>query len=78
MAGNYAEMVTVNKSLTIRGAQAGVNATTRSGAESDITGALQSSGVSASFYITASDVTIDGFTIQGESNQSVSTGMPAL
>ncbi|HEY7308575.1 MAG TPA: right-handed parallel beta-helix repeat-containing protein [Gemmataceae bacterium] len=62
--GTYAEMVTVNKSVTIEGAQQGVagQAASRNNPanESIVTG---SSG-STSFYITASNVTIDGFTIE--------------
>lgn len=72
-AGNYAQMVTVNKTLTIRGAEAGVDArsASRGGSkESIITGASTSAGVSAAFYIDANDVTLDGFTVQGENNGS--------
>ncbi|HET6246541.1 MAG TPA: NPCBM/NEW2 domain-containing protein [Tepidisphaeraceae bacterium] len=75
-AGSYAEEVTVYKSLTIDGAQAGVDARTNTrraaaaaGNESVITGATGSSGVSSSFYVTANDVTIDGFTVQGSTAQ---------
>ena len=73
-SGTYTETVTVNKSLTIRGAQAGVDARTRTGSETIVTGAKTSAGVGASFNITASDVIIDGFTIQGETSQSTSNG----
>ena len=74
-AGTYNEQVNVTKSLTIRGAQYGVDARTRSNAsESIVDGVLTNSVRSTSFYITASDVTIDGFTVQGETNQSVSVG----
>src|SRR5689334_10914458 len=64
-AGTYSERVTVNKSLTIQGAQAGVDARSngRAGAAESIV-----STANGSFYITANDVTIDGFTIQGETN----------
>lgn len=59
-AGTYDETVTVNKSLTINGAQAGVDARGTRGAES-IVYATQTV-----FDITANDVTINGFTIEGD------------
>src|ERR1700729_4120957 len=59
-AGTYNETVTVSKTLTIRGAQAGVDARNARGAES-IVYATQTV-----FYVTANDVTIDGFTIEGD------------
>jgi hypothetical protein len=68
-AGTYAEHVTINKSLTLEGAQHGVDARTRSGAESIVDG-----GGFAPFYVTADDVTIDGFTIQGASSGSAFPG----
>src|SRR5689334_1494583 len=65
-AGTYAELVNVNKTLTLKGAQAGVDARTgRTGlpaTESVVTG----NAGTTSFYVTASDVTIDGFTVQGQ------------
>jgi parallel beta-helix repeat protein len=67
--GTYAEHVTINKALTLEGAQQGVDARTRRGAESVVDG-----GGYAPFYITASDVTIDGFTVQGASNGSAFPG----
>jgi hypothetical protein len=72
--GNYAELVTVSKPLTIDGAQAGVDARTNTraasaAAESVITGSTGASGISSSFYIAANDVTIDGFTVQGATAQ---------
>ena len=67
--GTYPELVTVNKSLTINGARSGVNAAdvSRTGlpdTESVVTG----NAGSTSFYITASDVTVDGFTVQDATN----------
>jgi hypothetical protein len=59
-AGTYNEHVTVNKSLILEGARHGVDARTRSGSESIVNG-----GGFSPFYVTANDVTIDGFTIQG-------------
>ncbi|MDB9412574.1 beta strand repeat-containing protein [Microcystis aeruginosa] len=62
-AGTYSEDIMIQKSLTLRGAQAGVKATglTRSGGETIING----TGNSSSFVVTieANDVTIDGFSI---------------
>ena len=63
-AGTYAELVTVNKQLTLLGAQAGVDARTRSGAESIVD---QGAGQTP-FNVTASGVTIDGFTVQGNTS----------
>jgi hypothetical protein len=67
-AGTYAENVTVTKSLTIEGAQHGVDARTRSGPESIVDGTTN--GGKTPFYITASNVTIDGFTVQGATNMN--------
>src|SRR4051812_12644234 len=69
-AGTYPELVTVSKSLNIRGAQAGVDArlnTRQTGVgESVVTGTTTSTGSRTSgFYITADNVTIDGFVVQG-------------
>jgi hypothetical protein len=66
--GTYDEEVTVNKPLTILGAEAGVNAASRAGSsanESIVDGAKLSNGDrSTAFYITANDVTINGFTVE--------------
>ena len=58
-AGTYAVvgLVTVNKTLTLLGAQAGVDARTRVGAESILSN-------SQGMRIAASNVVIDGFTVQ--------------
>ena len=77
--GVYPELVTIARPLTIRGAQAGIDARSNTrqtpADESILTGADQGNGVrSASFYINANDVTIDGFTVQGETSQSTSMG----
>ncbi|HUQ33305.1 MAG TPA: thrombospondin type 3 repeat-containing protein [Pyrinomonadaceae bacterium] len=53
----YAGVVNVNKTLTLNGAQSGVNARERFEAES----ILENSG---GLYVTANDVIIDGFTVQ--------------
>ena len=79
-AGAYPEEVSITKSLTIQGAQAGVDARQNSRAngsganESIVTGAVSGGVASAAFYINANDVTIDGFTVQGETDQSLQTG----
>ncbi len=59
-AGTYDETVTVNKSLTLLGANAGVDARGTRGAES-IVYATQTV-----FDIIANDVTLNGFTIEGD------------
>jgi hypothetical protein len=72
-AGTYNEMVQVNKTVTLRGAQAGVDARTRLPVnESIIThgdGPVQ---------ILADNVVIDGFTIQGASNNPSDPPFTAL
>src|SRR5438105_2917899 len=73
-AGTYTESVTVNKSLTIRGANASVDARGPRNHESIVTGVKGTNGVGMSFYISANNVTLDGFTIQGETNSNVVTG----
>ncbi len=61
-AGIYNESVAVDKTLTLLGAQAGVDARTRSGAESVITNSC------GPVQIMADNVVIDGFTIQGSTD----------
>src|SRR5581483_10331056 len=72
--GTYPELVTISKTLTIRGAQAGVDARSNTrqaaGSESVLTGANLGGSISSSFYINANDVTIDGFTVQGNTSAS--------
>jgi parallel beta-helix repeat protein len=68
-AGTYSELVTVNKSVTLLGAQNGVDARTRVGAESILDGALNLG--KSLLYVTASDVVIDGFTVQNATNVNV-------
>jgi hypothetical protein len=64
-AGTYPEAapgpLTVDKTLTLRGAQVGMDARTRSGPESVVTDPQGTS-------VTASDVVIDGFTVQDSLN----------
>jgi parallel beta-helix repeat protein len=72
-AGTVQELVTVNKPLTIRGARAGVDARdkSRGTGETIIEGADFGGGNrSTSFYITASNVTIDGFVVQDDSSSN--------
>lgn len=64
LAGTYEEQVTVNKSLRLAGAQAGVNAGTRSAVPESIIDGSANLGTTP-FSVTANDVTIDGFTVQG-------------
>ena len=64
-AGTYSELVTVNKSLVINGEQAGVDARTRTPVPETI---VNGNSGSTSFYVTADDVTINGFTAQGATN----------
>jgi|GEM_PF-2413676 len=67
-AGVYAENVTVNKSLVLEGAQHGVDAQNgRPGAQESILDAATNTGKTL-FNITASNVTIDGFTVQNATN----------
>ncbi len=58
-AGTYPEAVTIGKELTLEGAQAGVDARTRSGSESIV----------KSFTVNASHVTIDGFKLNQTGSQ---------
>src|SRR5260221_1813652 len=60
--GNYNEQVQINKTLTLLGAQHGVDARTRSGAESTITNSC------GPVQIMADNVTLDGFTVQGSTD----------
>ena len=73
-SGIYNELVTINKTLTIRGARAGIDARSnvRQGfaGETMVSGTTVADGNTSAFYITASDVTIDGFYCSG--NTSIS------
>ncbi|GAJ22198.1 unnamed protein product, partial [marine sediment metagenome] len=60
-AGTYDEQVVVDEQLTLNGANAGVNAVTGArGSESIIDG-----GTSTAVTISADDVIVDGFTLDG-------------
>ncbi len=72
-AGTYTETVVVNKSLTLLGAQSGVDARTRSavlGTESLV------NGPAGGFNITSNDVVINGFQIEGASASGVKVSGP--
>ncbi|HEX8128990.1 MAG TPA: thrombospondin type 3 repeat-containing protein, partial [Pyrinomonadaceae bacterium] len=69
-AGTYTETVTVNKALTLSGAQAGVDARTRTGQPESIM-----NGTGGAFSITASNVTVDGFTVQEGSAAPLANGI---
>jgi len=69
-AGTYTETVTVNKFLTLRGAQAGVDARARTGQPESV---LNAPG--GGFNITTSNVTVDGFTVQGGSQAPLANGI---
>jgi hypothetical protein len=79
-AGSYNETVTISKTLTLRGARWGVDARANgrvnggTAGESIVTGALSGSTKKASFIISANNVVLDGFTVQGETSQSTSVG----
>jgi hypothetical protein len=65
-SGTFAENVTVNKQLILRGNQLGVDARARRGAETVVTG-FGNNGQTP-FNVTANNVTIDGFTVEGATN----------
>ncbi|HEX8524410.1 MAG TPA: NPCBM/NEW2 domain-containing protein [Tepidisphaeraceae bacterium] len=76
--GTYNEQVVVGKSVIIKGAMAGVdarsNARSAGAGESVIQGIIAPDGTRTySFKIVANDVTLDGFTVQGQNSQSNST-----
>ncbi|HVX12146.1 MAG TPA: DUF4214 domain-containing protein [Pirellulales bacterium] len=67
--GTYAENVTINKSIILEGAQHGVDAQTRNPVNESVVTGVGNNG-DTPFYITASDVTIDGFTVEGATNSN--------
>jgi parallel beta-helix repeat protein len=64
--GTYSELVTVNKSITLRGAKAGVDArsASRGTGESIVNGAVLNGLHTSAFHVTVNNVKIDGFTVQ--------------
>ncbi len=73
-AGTYEENVLVNKTVSLLGAQHGVDARTgRPGAmESVVRGAQTGATRSTSFTVSADNAVIDGFTIQDQTNVNLS------
>src|SRR5581483_6918097 len=70
-AGTYSEQITINKPLTLRGAKAGIDARSRGGAgESILTGVNTTNGVTFAVKIAASNVTLDGFKVQGQTTKA--------
>lgn len=59
--GTYNEVVVINKTIQLLGAQAGVDARNRSGPESIVTG----SDISGIIQVNADNVVVDGFTVIG-------------
>src|SRR5262249_13455268 len=71
LEGTYSEAVQVSQTLTLRGAQHGVDARPgRPGAAESVLDGANNSGRTR-FNATASNVTIDGFTVQGATNGNV-------
>ena len=64
-AGTFGEGVTVGQQVTLDGAQQGIDARSRTGLESVITG----TGGGADVTIRANNVTLDGFTLDGPTSQ---------
>jgi hypothetical protein len=75
-AGLYKENIVIDKCLTLKGAQAGVDARTRSGAETIIEPDEEDAGIS---IITAADrvVVIDGLTVQNGAH-GITTPAPVM
>jgi hypothetical protein len=71
-AGTYTETVTVNKSVTLRGAQAGVDARTRAVPPTQES-ILKAPG--GSLNIISSNVTVDGFAVQEGSSAPLANGI---
>lgn len=67
-AGMYNENVQINKTVTLRGAQAGVDARTRPGTPAS------ESMIANAIAVNANNVAIDGFTIQGGDNSGGDLG----
>ncbi len=76
--GTYSESVVIGKTVTLKGAMAGVDGRSNARAaglgESILDGLLNADTTRGySFKILANDVTIDGFTVQGQTSQSNAT-----
>jgi hypothetical protein len=72
--GVYNENVTITRSLTLNGAQAGVDARGRAGLESVVNGA-NPIGANPTISIQAANVTVDGFTIKNSITTSAAIGI---
>src|SRR4051812_11166793 len=79
-AGVYPELVSIFKTLTLRGARASVDG--RSNVRSDAAGESVVSGQvfndsshSSAFYLHANDVTLDGFTVQDNNSGTYGAGI---
>ncbi|MEW9669501.1 nitrous oxide reductase family maturation protein NosD [Ammoniphilus sp. 3BR4] len=68
-AGTYNQQVIIDKSLTLLGAQQGVDARTRTGADESIV-TFVAGGGNGIFIVNADNVVIDGFTIEGNTGGS--------
>lgn len=66
-AGTYSEIVDITKDITLQGAQAGVDARSRSGSETII---QTVGGQNFTFRIRTDDVTVNGFTFDGSTGTS--------
>ena len=68
--GTYAEKVTVNKAVVINGPKVGIDGASSSrnvpANEALVTGSGAGANVTSAFVVTANNVTIDGFTAQGQ------------
>lgn len=72
--GVYAEAVVINKSVTLKGAQAGIAGVNQTGAESVVT-AIASDENGVMVDVVASNVTIDGLTVDGDNPSIASSGI---
>ncbi|HEX6961038.1 MAG TPA: right-handed parallel beta-helix repeat-containing protein, partial [Lacipirellula sp.] len=69
-AGTYTELVTVNKTLSLRGEQYGVDARTRSAVPETIV-----NGSGGSFSLQANDIELDGFAVEGTTGSPLGTAI---
>jgi hypothetical protein len=73
--GTYAEALTINKPLTLRGPNAGLNGTTTRGPEAIIVPATADADNNVLVTLAASNITIDGFTLDGDNPTLPSNGL---
>jgi len=77
-AGEYEEVIEIDKALTLLGAQAGIDARTRSGVAESIIDPNDPGGGAAKSWVVrvqSSDVTVDGFTVQNPTLEYGSAGL---